>query len=161
MQYLLQMGTHQHSVIWILDEIILHIRDVLKSVLRVDCIPQLYFMEFWDFHEKGNFFWNDEITAGYAALVRLGDNLLIFVIVNSISRLSNLYLSRSIHIKKLPKTTNLSINFIWPLNIYIRIMCTHCKRQRSYIQYMITNIQRKQYNNRQRLIYNWSHIEED
>ena len=73
MQYLLQMGTHQHSVIWILDGIILHIRDVLKSVLRVDCIPQLYFMEFWDFHEKHNFFWNDEITAGYAALVRRRD----------------------------------------------------------------------------------------
>ena len=67
------MGTHQHSVIWILDEIILHIRDVLKSVLRVDCIPQLYFMEFWDFHEKDNFFWTDQITAAHAALVPLGD----------------------------------------------------------------------------------------
>ena len=83
-------------------------------------------------------------------------DLLIFVIVNSISHLSNLYLSRSIHIKKLPKTTNLSINFIWPLNIYIRIMCTHCKRQRSYIQYDNKHT-KKQYNNQQRLIYNGEH----
>ena len=84
--------------------------------------------------------------------------LLIFVIVNSISRLSNLYLSRSIHIKKLPKTTNLSINFIWPLNIYISGLCVHIAKYRDHND---KNIQRKQYNNQQRLIYNWSHIEED
>ena len=87
--------------------------------------------------------------------------LLIFVIVNSISHLSNLYLSRSIHIKKLPKTTNLSINFIWPLNIDISGLCVHIAKDRDHIYNMVTNIQRKQYNNQQRLIYNWSHIEED
>ena len=64
-------------------------------------------------------------------------DLLIFVIVNSISHLSNLYLSRSIHIKKLPKTTNLSINFIWPLNIYISGLCVHIAKDRDHIYNMI------------------------